>query len=330
MALAGCGGDDAPPKQMGGGSGGSSAGSSMGGSSMGGAPGTGGANAGGTGGSTAAAGSGTGGSLGAGGGSCHGPYGQLQLVLAEETEFLMNGISLTADERELYYSREENSIREVVRRTRASAGDMFGAVEPLPALAGVCGEAMRVNPDISEDGLTLYVTCTQEMPPGMSEGVSPLRVARRRDRSSDFTLEAEPIGGVFASAGISADELTAYTDGEFFGTAPRMFTRATKTEAFTGPMAVPGISNSGLRSPDISSDGLSLFGAITTPDETLRIVRAQRDSTDAPFAEPTLLDLQPLPAGVAMGAPNVTASCLLYVIARLMDGQYTVYRAVPE
>ena len=85
---------------------------------------------------------------------------------------------------------------------------------------------MRANPDISEDGLTLYVTCTREMPAGMSEGVSLLRVARRPDRSSDFTLEAEPAGGVFGAAGISADELTAYTDGEFFGTAPQLFTRA--------------------------------------------------------------------------------------------------------
>ncbi|HYJ08049.1 MAG TPA: hypothetical protein VEX18_03550 [Polyangiaceae bacterium] len=328
MALAGCGSDDAPPKQAGGGSGGSSAGSSQGG-----APVTGGVNAGGmTGGSTATAGSGTGGSSLAGSGSCHGPYGQPLLVLAEEPDALINGISLTADERELYYSREKNAMQEVVRRTRASAGDMFGAVEPLPALAGVCGDLPNVNPDISEDGLTLYVTCTAEMPPGMSEGVSPLRVARRADRSSDFTLEAEPIGNVFASAGISADELTAYTDGEFFGTAPQMFTRATKAEAFSGPMEVPEIRNTGLRSLDISSDGLSLFGAVMI-DEVTRIARAHRETEGAAFSEPVPLDLPldlpMMPVALGVGAPNVTAGCLLYMIVRLMDGQYTVYRASP-
>lgn len=300
---------------------------------MGGTPATGGAAAGSaTAGTTASAGSGMGGSSVAGPGSCHGAYGQPLLVLTVEPEALINGISLTADERELYYSRQKNSMQEVVRHTRASAGDMFGAVEPLPALAGVCGDLPNVNPDISEDGLTLYVTCTAEMPPPMSEGVSPLRVARRPDRSSDFTLEAEPIGNVFASAGISADELTAYTDGEFFGTAPQMFTRATKAEAFGGPMEVPEIRNAGLRSPDISSDGLSLFGAVTI-DEVARIARAHRETKGAAFSEPVQLDLAfdlpatPVPLG--LGAPNVTAGCLLYVIVRLMDGQYTVYRASP-
>jgi hypothetical protein len=41
------------------------------------------------------------------------------------------------------------------------------------------------------------------------------------------------------------------------------------------------------------------------------------------------LDLQVLPAAISMGAPNITAACLLYVIVLLMDGQYTVYLVAP-
>src|SRR6185503_15023561 len=121
-----------------------------------------------------------------------------------------------------------------------SRTEPFGPVEPLLELADVCGANPYVNPDVTDDGLTLYVTCTQDVELGLSEGVSPLRVAHRPDRNSAFTLETEPVGGVFASAGISADELTAYTDGEIFDTAPRMFTRASKTESFGEAQAVPG------------------------------------------------------------------------------------------
>jgi hypothetical protein len=133
---------------------------------------------------------------------------------------------------------------------------------------------------------------------------------------------------VFGAAGISADELIAYTDGEFFGTAPQMFTRATKAEAFSAPMEVPEIRSTGLRSPDISSDGLSLFGAVMI-DEVSRIARAHRETQGAAFPEPVPLDLPIMPAVIGIGAPNVTAGCLLYMIVLLMDGQYTVYRASP-
>lgn len=260
---------------------------------------------------------------------CSGAYNAALPIMLEDPGFSINGISLTADERELYYARGDTStqpsLRQVVRRSRASTGVMFGAVEALPALDGVCGAAPFVNPDISEDGLTLYVTCTQDVPLGMSEGVSLLRVARRADRSADFTLEPEPIGSIFASAGISADELTAYTDGEVFDTAPQMFTRAAKTEPFGAAMPVPGIA-SALRSLDVSSDGLALFGA-TSIENVTRIVRAQRDSANASFAEPAPLELQLMPAVLGIGAPNVTANCSLYMVAILMDGQNAIFRA---
>ena len=286
----------------------------MGGSSVAGS-GSGGANA--SGGSNVTAGTSSGGSAGTspvGNGSCSGPFGAAMPVLLEEPMVSINGISVTADEREIYYARQTAGELPavVVRRTRASKGEMFGAVEGLPTLDGVCGANPRVNPDISDDGLTLYVTCTADVELGLSEGVSPLRVARRADRSTPFTLDPEPIGGVFASAGISADELTAFTDGEIFDTAPQLFTRASKSESFVGPQAVPGLATP-FRSPDISSDGLSLFGATRLAAGGFSaIARAQRASKDAPFMAPEQLDLQLGEVGI--GAPNITPSCSLYLI----------------
>lgn len=253
--------------------------------------------------------------------------------MVEDAMATINGISLTADELEVYYARgstDGTTTSQVVRRTRAAKNQVFGPAETLTELAGVCGELPYVNPDISEDGLSLYVTCTAKVDFGMSEGVSPLRVARRAARSAAFTLDAQPIGGVFASAGISADELTAYTDGEIFETAPQMFTRATKTETFTGPQPVPGITTA-LRSLDISSDGLVLFGAASTGDATA-IHRAVRASTSAAFGAPQPLELQLMDAGMnpGLGAPNVTASCTLYLVVAMRSAGYAMFAASPR
>jgi hypothetical protein len=250
--------------------------------------------------------------------------------MVEDTGFQMNGISLTADELELYYSRGTSDgallVQSIVRRKRSTTNEMFGAVEALPELAGVCAANQRVNPDVTDDGLTLYVTCTQDVESGMSEGMSPLRVAHRSDRSAAFTLAAEPIGSVFASASIAADELTAYSDGEIFNTAPQMFTRATKTASFGAAQPVPGVAVP-LRSPDISNDGLVLFGGATPAGASgSAIHRAVRASKDAPFGALEALELQ-LPAMVGVGAPTITPSCSLYAIVVLPNVGHTLHRA---
>jgi hypothetical protein len=277
---------------------------------------------------SSSAGSATAGTSPVGAGECSGTFGKAVPVMIEDTGFQMNGISLTADELELYYARSENgSPAFLVRRQRASKMEMFGMVEALPELVGVCGNNQRLNPDVSDDGLTLYVTCTNIVDIGMSEGVSQLRVAHRADRDSAFTLAAEPIGGVYASAGISADELTAYSDGEIFNTAPQMFTRAAKTEMFGEAQPVPGV-DAPLNSPDISSDGLALFGSATPPGATVNAIhRAVRTSKDADFGPLQALDLQ-LPATSAVGAPNITPDCSLYLIVVLPSIGHTMHQAI--
>ena len=263
--------------------------------------------AGGSAGSAPAAGSST--------GSCSGTFGRALPVMIEDSGYSMTGISLTGDELELFYARSQaGAPPSVVRRTRTDKDAFFGTLYDLPELAMVCEPEQLVNPDVSEDGLTLYVTCTQIADTGMSEGVSTLRVARRPDRTMPFSLEAEPIGGVFASAGLSSDELTAYTDGEIFDTAPQMFRRASKTESFGEAEPVPGIDTA-LNSLDISSDGLSLFGSanpVSGTDNANAIFRALRSDPQGNFSAPAQLDLQVFHPGV--GAPNITPSCTLYLI----------------
>jgi hypothetical protein len=269
-----------------------------------------------------------------GGGGSSGVSGRAYPIFFEESGIQMNGISLTGDELELYYSRNYagSPISSVVRRRRATKTEAFSVPEYPQELADVCEPGERINPDVTEDGLALYVTCTQAVEIGTSEGVSTLRVARRTDRSSAFVLEPEPIGGVFASAGISADELTAYTDGEIFNTAPSLFTRASKTESFGEPQPVPGITEP-LNSLDISHDGLALFGSATSAGAHGNVIfRVLRNEPSGPFGAPEQLDfeLEQLVGAPAIGAPNITPGGTLYLIVAVPFSSYMVYAAALE
>lgn len=303
----GCGGESDTPNAA-------TSGAGQGGGATAGSGGA--ATAGGAAGAATSAGTGQGGAGGAPGSkACQGSYGPLTLVFSEPS-FTVNGPSVTSDELLLFYSVGDKTVTEVKQavmfRQRQSVTDPFGPGLPLPELANVCSPNQHVNPDISEDGLTLYVSCTASIDVGLPEGPSQLRVARRSDRSSSFVLDAEPVGSVFASAGLSADELTAYTGGEVWGTAPQLFTRTAKTEKFGEAKPVPGFT-SPLNSPDISADGLTLFGAAPSASTTRQLVRrATRTSSAENFGEPTALDFG-LPDNT-FGAPNVTPSCSLYLV----------------
>jgi hypothetical protein len=248
--------------------------------------------------------------------ACQGTYGPPTSLFSETSPFGINGPTVTADELQLFYSVSDNTtaalVESVVYRQRQSVGEAFGPSQTLPELANVCLSDQHVNPDISEDGLTLYVTCTAHVNFGLSEGPSALRVARRSDRSASFTLDAEPAGSVFASAGLSADELSAYSSGEISGTAPQKFTRASKTEKFGAAQPVPGFTTP-LNSPDISADGLTLFGAAPSSLSGRQVlIRATRASVTQDFGPPSDLDFG-MPT-VTTGAPNVTPGCSLYFV----------------
>jgi len=248
--------------------------------------------------------------------TCTGSFTAPELVLAEDPAFSVNGLSVTGDQLELYYSRHmrgsANAVETVVRRTRTSRAADFGPVEALPELNDVCQGARGANSDVTDDGLTLYVRCDVDVPAGQAEGVSPLRVAHRADRESAFSLEAQPVGSVFGSASVGADELTAYSNGDVSNTPPQMFARASKSEPFGGNATVPGFTM-GFNSPDISNDGLAIFGSAQLEAGTPQtVLRATRRSTDLPFDAPAKLELG---LGGATGSPTITPGCDLYFVA---------------
>ncbi len=271
-------------------------------------------------------GSGTGGASGgttAGGTpkSCTGQFAAATPLFVEDPTFYVNGVTATGDELELYYSQgvraADTRYQQVVRRSRASAEAPFGPVQSLPELATVCEAGWRVNPDITDDGLTLYVTCTVDVPAGQDEGFSTLRVAHRPDRGSAFTLDAQAAGNVFASANLSADELIAYTDGEIFSTPTQMFKRASKSEPFGANANVPGLTLA-FTSPDIGNDELAIFGSARAESDTTRsLFRATRKSRDVAFEAPAKLEL-----GLTgtFGAPNITPACNLYFVYIMTGG----------
>jgi hypothetical protein len=271
------------------------------------------------------------GSLSAGGGAapargCTGGYDPPQLLFDEAPLFYLGSPSVTADELQIFYSQGVSANpgveQTVVFRTRESQTEPFGPTQLLPELAEVCPPSHEYRyPDISEDGLTLYVTCSAVR---ASSGPSILRVSRRQAASGSFVLDPEPLGFVLPAAGLSADELTAYTSGEMGAAQPHLFARPSKNESFGPAQPVPGFATP-LHSPDISADGLTLFGSLRvegTPDTTLR--RASRTSIAQDFGPPEELDFgMPMPK---TGGPNVAPNCNLYFATSVTTVQLARYR----
>lgn len=257
---------------------------------------------------------------------CTGDYDPPQLLFDEAPLFYLGSPSVTADELQIFYSQGVTANpgveQTVVFRTRESQTEPFGPARLLPELAEVCPPSHQYhNPDISEDGLTLYVTCTAV---STSSGPSILRVSRRQAPSGSFVLDPEPLGFVFPAAGLSADELTAYTSSELGAAQPHLFTRPSKNEPFGPAQPVPGFTTP-LHAPDISADGLTLFGSLRaegTPVATLR--RASRTSITQDFGPPEELNF-----GMPMlktGGPNLAPSCNLYFAASFTTVQLARYR----
>jgi hypothetical protein len=310
--LVGCGGPDAEP-----------AASNAGGADAGGAAGI---SAGGAAGGSGGGASAVGGAANAGGGSttlakpCEQGFGPAYPLL-HEMDSIIHGPSITADGLELYYAvapmMQEGQT--LVRRRRSSTSELFGAVEQLPELAGACGDAEYRNPDIAENGLTLYVTCTARVEIGLPE-TTVLRVARRASREQAFTLEPEPGGPVFAAAAVSADELMAVSNGEIWDTEPRQFRRASRNEPFGTAEPIPGITEP-LNSPDLSTDALVLVGSTRRVGFNQQISWSRRASADADFSQPAPLELsyaRELEV-TTLGAPNLGADCALYFVAIFRD-----------
>ena len=302
LGLLGCGGEPAPTS----GAAGSGGSAQAGGQSQSG---------GGSGGSAGAPAGGT----GQGGVKpldCSGAFAAPALAMVDEGGVRLGSPTFSPDGLELIYSREvrDESAAPTMgfrRSTRSSVDEQFPVGTPLPSLDVACAVDESRSADLSADGLRAYIVCYPSLMVPVGPGT--LRIADRPSLTGEFTVRPEslPVG---PSAAISADELTLYTtsDVDTHGYPPRQFRRSSTSEMFGAGSDIPGLESTYLLAPDISPDGLSLYGGLEGG-----VVVAVRPSIDAPFAAPTTL--YPRPEGnAALGAPELSRDCrTLYYIEQV-------------
>jgi hypothetical protein len=236
-------------------------------------------------------------------GECAGAFLQpAPQILAGAT--LPSNLSVTGDELEAFF----NSEGVVSSHRRGSTNVLFPDATPVAELSGVCGALIIGGMDVTLDGLRLYIACSDDA----GGYVGPLRLATRPDRQSPFELSAEPLGTVGNSISISEDELTLYAV-----TAPGamgyalVYERASLDAPFGPAELVMGLGGS-FRYPEISADGLNLFGVADLDSE--RLVVASRATPSGPFSAPTSTGL-PAPVGAARQfGPSVAQGCHLWYL----------------
>jgi hypothetical protein len=141
---------------------------------------------------------------------------------------------------------------------------------------------------------------------------------RRADRQSAFALAPQPLGTVGNSISISEDELEL-----FAVTSPGRvgYTVVHRRESLDEPFG-PGELVQGLGGPssfpELSPDGLNLFGTAVGGDE--RLVVASRAVPSGPFSSPTSVGL-PAPAATHLQfGPTVSQACRLYYLSFAASG----------
>ncbi len=205
--------------------------------------------------------------------------------------------AVTADELEIFLGDGPHFA--VVRRSAVPAP--FTARTALPELDAACASAGLANPqiDVSADGLRVYFTC--------SSAASPVFVAHRADRRSAFVVDGTVADGVELLAVVD-DERAIYGAS---GGAPFRAIRAAIGEPFPTLHIVAELATIQLTAPDLSPDGLTLYGSFAG-----HVVSYARPSASGTFGTtPTTLDLAT--AGEMVGSPEIAPSCrTLYFLLR--------------
>ena len=317
IALVGCSseGDDDAGGAAGGASGaGATAGSAgaVGGAGTGGTAPGGAAGAGaGTAGAGGAGATATGGAAGVGASSCAGSWGAPEVLYQAPDGYTLSSPAVRSDDLELFYVDYDAAGAGHYRRTaRSDRAAPFTPGDIVSELDAACGAADQRMIDLSSDGRRAYIVCIEE-PVANASGA--LRMARRPDFDSPFSLDAMSYGVVGASPAISADELRLYTSAQAsVGTNPSLtYMRASTTAPFGAGMSIPGLESSTLSAPDISPDGLALFGNLNAA-----VVVVTRSAPDAPFGGPSIVvPGDPMNYTFVVGAADVSGDCrsLYYV-----------------
>jgi hypothetical protein len=287
---------------------------------------------GGAGGAAGSGGAGAAGGSGGGGGlapvSCRGTWGLPQLVLSGEAGVAIQSLAITEDELVLYYNYKSPTVNEVRASKRATVDDSFGPGTAISELSRICPSTMETHLDVTQDGLDVYVGCFPDNRDCVTEPCTVHHASRAK------TTDAFEDGGVVASGigpspSIASDELTLYSsalDPSAAVATPIYVTRSSASMPFTMLQPIPGADAWPLSvfAPEVSPDGLELYGSWSLPEQT--VVVSQRAATSDPFPEPGKLPVT-VP-GIGSGSPDLSGDCAaLYMVSLTMspDLIYQVY-----
>jgi len=242
---------------------------------------------------------------------CTGTFGEPRLVFDPFVAF--QSPTLNPDETELLYVGYDpgSDYVQFLRATRPSKADLFGLPEPATGLENLCLGSPQGTIDLSPDGRRAYVVCYD---PAFAIS-DALWVAERSAPNAPFVVSSAIYGLVGASAAIATGELTLYSAGPALALDPGLlFERPTTDVPFGGGIAIPGLEDTAIVTPDPSPDGLSLFVGMAG-----QVLVATRTALGEPF---TTLDpvLTPADSMTIWSSATISEDCRsLYAIHVVSD-----------
>jgi hypothetical protein len=247
---------------------------------------------------------------------CSGEFQQPTLAL-EESPNQLSSVGVSADGLELFYVSVGTGPGQFMHSVRDTIDAMFPPGTPVAELNLVCPDQPQLFSDLTDDGLRAYFSCTRGY-----DTASPLRYAQRADRGAKFEVAMQTIGQVGTSVSIDQSELTAFSSSYApYPGPPRQYSRATLDADFGADGDVPGLESVTMSTPDLSSDGLTLYGASNGS-----IIAAHRPTLDAPFAPPETLFASD--GTTNYGSPTITADCRALYFVRVTSGAAGTWRIV--
>jgi hypothetical protein len=220
--------------------------------------------------------------------------------------------AVTEDELELFYvSTVQGSSSGYYRSVRTSRSQAFPVAEPVPELDALCAGLLPEAAwaiDVSLNGLRAYITC------GLPTSEIPIQLATRSDRTTPFVLE-RVVGQMGVSVAVDASELTAYSSGYLsFPGPPLVARRDSLADEFVGATPIPGLESQTLVAPEISRDGLTIYGA-----DGNRLGFSERTGPSEPFGP--FAEFPFIATFTATGAPEMSADCRrLYFVGIYPNG----------
>lgn len=250
---------------------------------------------------------------------CSGTFGDANAVFQDGPR--VTTPTLTADELLLFYARGASGEERFHVSTRASRTEAFPPGVSVPELDAACQPTDDRSIDISNDGLTAYVSCYAT---GTLGEPTTLYALARSSRTEAFGSASE-VGSMTPSSSIEDDGLSAVWSGEDTPST-RLATRTSTTESFGNDSELLGLESTNVYAPDLAPDGLAIYGGIDTA-EGRSLAVATRSNRDEPFGAPAVFTalIDGLPNS---GAPELSADCRsLYFVGVDEAVQFHVFRA---